>query len=229
VVAAVIGVVALTIYLLRRRRSSPPVDRLRDRLEDISAPEPPESSLDAVEAQDDGFGYELEVEPGESQLAGLPLPIAAEKRGPAEAERFVPVWSHEVVYKGEGSKFDRTYRLGEPGAEYLGECGAGATNVGLADSDRINALEVWLFDRSDIRTEARVLMSERAFANEKLRAEVSTRGKPMLAVPGTVFTLKGNRLQTEVTIEEVSYLRGDQLNNHFERVVLSLQSGKRGA
>jgi len=227
VAAAVVGIVALTIYLLRRRKPSDGRDRLRDRLRELSSAARPESDADDMESDDD-YGYELEVDPGESQTAALRVPVPPREHRPDEPVAFVPTWSHQVEYAGEGSDFDRTFMLGEPDAEYLGECGVGATSVGRGDSERISALEVWLFDRSDIHTVAKVLMSDKAYRDDLLRDEVSTRGEPIQAVPGTTFTLTGNRLQTEVTISAVSYLPGEPANSSFHRVSLSLRSGKRG-
>ena len=227
VAAAVVGLVALVIYLLRRRRPAPVGDRLRSRLRDIASATQPESALDEAEADDDDFDYGYEAEPRELRTAGLRVPSSRREYRPDEPGDFVPSWSFQVDYSGEGSDFDRTFMLGEPEAEYLGECGVGATNVGRADSDRISALEVWLFDRSDIHTVAKVLMSDKAYHDAVLRDEVSTRGEPVLAVPGATFTLRGNRLQTEVTIDKVSYLPGEPAKSSFQCVALRLRSGKR--
>jgi len=231
VAAAVVGIVALAVYLLRRRKPGPVEDRgdrLRDRLRDIASATQPESALDEVETGAGDFDYTVDGQPGDSRIAGLRVPGPPVEHRPDEPEDFVQAWSFQVEYAGEGSDFDRTFMLGEPGAEYLGECGVGATNVGRVDSDRISALEVWLFDRSDIHTVAKVLMSHKAYHNDVLREEVSSRGEPILAVPGTTFTLTGNRLQTEVTIDEVSYLPGAPAKNSFHRVALRLRSGKIG-
>jgi len=229
VAAAVVGLVALIVYLLRRRKPGAVGDRLRDRLRDIASVGQPESVMDEAEADDHGFDYAFRVEPGGLRTDGLRVSAPLGQRRPDETGEFVPSWSFQVEYSGEGSDFDRTFMLGEPDAEYLGECGVGATTLGRVDSDRIGALEVWLFDRSDIHTVAKVLMSDKAFYDDALRDEVSSRGEPILAVPGATFTLRGNRLQTEVTIDEVSYLPGEPAKSGFQRVALRLRSAKRGA
>jgi hypothetical protein len=219
IAATVIGLVALALYLLRRRGRSAPQDRLRERLREtqgIMKTAPP-AIIERVAEK------ETEEEPSLPERREGIMPRMFRR---AETES-PPSWGFEATYEGEGMEFDRTFTLDSPGGEYSGECGVGAATHLGENVEQINALEVWLFDKSDIRTVAKVLMSERAYHDDAMKEELSTRGDPVLATAGTTFSLVGNSIRTDVVVDEVEYLRGGLPNSAFARVSLRLHARKR--
>ncbi len=222
IAATVIGLVALALYLLRRRGRSAPQDRLRERLREtqgIMKTAPPAIIERVAEVAE----KETEEEPSLPERREGIMPRVFRR---AETES-PPSWGFEVAYEGEGMEFDRTFTLDSPGGEYSGECGVGAATHLGENIEQINALEVWLFDKSDIRTVAKVLMSERAYHDDAMKEELSTRGDPVLATAGTTFSLVGNSIRTDVVVDEVEYLRGGLPNSAFARVSLRLHARKR--
>jgi hypothetical protein len=85
------------------------------------------------------------------------------------------------------------------------------------------AFEVWLFDKSDIRTVTKVLMSEHAYHDEVLRAKLAPKGEAVLAQPGAPLNLETSGLQVAVNVTEMDYGEGNlPPNSFFARLVVEL-------
>jgi hypothetical protein len=158
-----------------------------------------------------------------------------EKRG-AMAERMYPA---EPAYWGpEGpplAQFPTTYTLGDDhydpsfsveleSGEFMGECGVGVSEtVGVGAPNKITAFEVWLFDKSDIRTVTKVLMSEYAFNDEALRAKLAPKGEPVLSQEGQEIVLETKTLRVRARVVECKYGIGNlPPNSFFERLSIDL-------
>lgn len=162
-------------------------------------------------------------------LAWIGFRIALRRRAAAEAPQ--PALRPTVVapsfdeWEGTGQPplkhVFTTYELGEdtydesasietPMGEFLGEMGVGISEtIGTGDPDKVTAFEVWLFDKSDIRTVTKVLMSEHAFGDEGLRTRLASKGEAVLAQPGSPFTLETSGLQVRVGVTELIYGEGE--------------------
>ncbi len=162
-------------------------------------------------------------------LAWIGFRIALRRRAAAEAPQ--PALRPTVVappideWEGTGQPplkhVFTTYELGEdtydesasietPMGEFLGEMGVGISEtVGAGEPDKVTAFEVWLFDKSDIRTVTKVLMSEHAFNDEGLRTRLASKGEAVLAQPGSPFTLETSGLQVRVNVTELMYGEGE--------------------
>jgi len=64
-----------------------------------------------------------------------------------------------------------------------------ASELVNGDANRVTAFEVWLFDKSDIRTVTKVLMSDYAYGNPAMREKLSSRGDAALLSPELGFVL----------------------------------------
>ena len=71
------------------------------------------------------------------------------------------------------------------------------------------AVEIWLFDKSDIRTITKVLMSPFAFHDPELREQLATKGEAVLVEPGGAVTLETAALLVHAVIADVAYGAGD--------------------
>lgn len=114
---------------------------------------------------------------------------------------------------------------------YLGECGVAISeSIGMGPPDKVTAFEVWLFDKNDVRTETKVLMSTHAFNDEALQAKLATRGDPVLAGPGEIITLETASLQVTARITEMEYGNGGMPEeSFFSRITIELAASlKRG-
>ncbi len=140
-----------------------------------------------------------------------------------------------VLGKVSLGRFTTTYALGEdtydesfsietPRGEFLGECGVGISEViGSSIPDRVTAFEVWLFDKSDIRTVTKVLMSEHAFRDPSLRNKLASKGEAILAQPGESVALNTSGLQVQVAVTELEYGDGDAApESYFSKLTIDL-------
>jgi hypothetical protein len=146
-------------------------------------------------------------------------------------EEFVPAGSEILgrfvtTYKLGEDTYDESFSIETPMGEFLGECGVGISEtIGVSEPDRVTAFEVWLFDKSDIRTVTKVLMSDHAYNDGNLRARLASKGEPVLAQANVPFTLETSGLQVEVNLTELEYGEGDQdLDSFFSRLTIELEA-----
>lgn len=172
------------------------------------------------------------VEPGELPVAVEPVqPIDWETEQKATAPAAptltaAPVLQeHAATYNIGDTSYDESFDVEDPvSGVYLGEYGMTISEVVNGDPNRVTALEVWLFDKSDIRTVTKVLMSDYAYGNQALRDKLAARGDAILAQPGTGFVLDAQTLRLEGEITALEYAE-DQGPAHsaFRRVSVNLR------
>ena len=121
------------------------------------------------------------------------------------------------IWAGALGHFETTYNLGDEGydvsysiqsgsGEFRGECGVSALeNLGIGEPGAVAAFEVWLFDKDDVRTESRVLMSERALQDPAIREKLEGKGELIKAEKGLVVTVETANLRVDATVSELSY------------------------
>jgi hypothetical protein len=120
--------------------------------------------------------------------------------------------------------FDDSFSIDSPSGEFLGECGVGISEtVGVGDPKKVSAFEVWLFDKNDIQTVTKVLMSAHAFLDETTRSRLAAKGEPILAEPGSESVLETQTLRLVARVVDMGYGEG-ALPDHsfFDRMVLEL-------
>jgi hypothetical protein len=127
-----------------------------------------------------------------------------------------------TTYRMGESAYDESFPIETAGGEYLGECGVGISEL-LDAPEKVTAFEVWLFDKSDIRTITRVLLSEHAFYDEALRAKLATKGEVMLAEVGVPIVLDTTNLQVQAKVTDLQYgTAGDPANSVFSTLTIEL-------
>jgi hypothetical protein len=84
------------------------------------------------------------------------------------------------------------------------------------------AFDVGLFDKTDITTLSRVVMSEQAYNDPTIMAKVEAnpQAEAILATPGKQFTLETSAMRVEAKIEDMEYGPGG--NVFFNKLKLSL-------
>jgi hypothetical protein len=146
--------------------------------------------------------------------------------------------SEEISWGAEGpplAQFATTYTLGDDhydpsfsieleSGEFMGECGVGVSEtIGVGEPNKVTAFEVWLFDKNDIRTVTRVLMSDYAFSDEALRTKLAPKGEPVLAEVGQDIVLETKTLRVRARVVEAEYGVGNlPPNSFFARLTLDL-------
>ncbi len=135
-----------------------------------------------------------------------------------------PLAQFMATYMKGDDLFDDSFSVDSPSGEFLGECGVGiADTIGVGEPKKVIAFEVWLFDKNDIQTVTKVLMSEHAFNDEATRQRLATKGEPVLAEVGKTFVLETETLQMVARVVDMEY--GDGAlpeNSYFERLTLEL-------
>ncbi|MDA1329744.1 MAG: hypothetical protein O3B43_01580 [Chloroflexi bacterium] len=120
--------------------------------------------------------------------------------------------------------FDDSFSIDSPNGEFMGECGVGiAETIGVGDPKRVSAFELWLFDKNDIQTVTKVLMSSHTFRDDTARDRLSAKGEPLLASAGAETVLETETLQLVARVVDMDYGEGAlPEESFFERVTLEL-------
>jgi hypothetical protein len=100
--------------------------------------------------------------------------------------------------------------------------------IGVGDPKKVTAFEVWLFDKNDIRTVTKVLMSEHAFRDEALKSRLAAKGEPVQAASGDIVALETATLTVTARVVDMAY-GGGALPPHsfFERLTIELAAFKK--
>lgn len=138
-------------------------------------------------------------------------------------EETPPALQFNTTYVLGDDHYDPSFSI-ERGADFLGECGVGISEaIGVGDPKKVTALEVWMFDKSDIRTVTKVLASRFAYQDPALRTKLAAKGEIVLAEPGAELLLETTTLILRARVVEMEYGVG-QLppESFFQRIALEL-------
>lgn len=135
-----------------------------------------------------------------------------------------PIAQFMTTYTLGDDLYDDSFSIDSPTGEFLGECGVGVSDtIGIGDPKKVSAFEVWLFDKNDIQTVTKVLMSEHAYNNPEIKQRLATKGEPVLLEPGKHILLDTATLQLEARVVDMNYGQGAlPQNSFFERLTLEL-------
>ena len=135
-----------------------------------------------------------------------------------------PMAQFMASYKVGDDLFDNSFSIDSPAGEFLGECGVGISEtIGVGDPKKVTAFEVWLFDKNDIQTVTKVLMSAHAFGDETSRQRLAAKGEPVQIESGTEAVLETETLQLVARVVDMGY--GDGAlppDSYFDRFILEL-------
>jgi tetratricopeptide (TPR) repeat protein len=120
--------------------------------------------------------------------------------------------------------YDESFSIETPMGEFLGECGVGISEtIEAGGPTQVTAFEVWLFDKSDIRTITKVLMSQYAYNDEALRAKLASKGDPVLAELGKDMVLETSSIKVDARVSDVKYgSRAMPPQSYFTKLTVEL-------
>ena len=120
--------------------------------------------------------------------------------------------------------YDDSFSIDDQSGAFLGECGVGISDtIGVGDPKKVTAFEVWLFDKNDIQTVTKVLMSSHAMNDPMIRQRLASKGEPVLVEPGQQILLETATLQLEARVIELVYGQGAlPSGSFFERLTLEI-------
>lgn len=136
----------------------------------------------------------------------------------------LPMVQFMASYKLGDDLFDDSFSIDSPSGEFLGECGVGISEtIGVGEPKRVTAYEVWLFDKNDIQTVTKVLMSAHTFLDQSARQRLAAKGEPVLAEPGTETVLETQTLRLMARVVDMAYGEGAlPEQSYFDRMILEL-------
>lgn len=136
-----------------------------------------------------------------------------------------PITQFMASYKIGDDLFDDSFSIDSPVGEFLGECGVGISDtIGSGDPKKVTAFEVWLFDKNDIQTVTKVVMSSNAINDPATRQRLEAKGEPVLAEPGGETVLETQTLQMVARVVDMSYGTDSTLpeDSFFDGLILEL-------
>lgn len=136
----------------------------------------------------------------------------------------VRLGTYNTAYEHGKDTYDESFSIEARSGEFLGECGMGISEtIQNGEPEKVMAFEVWLFDKSDICTVTKVLMSRYAFEDAALRARLAPKGEAVLAQPGQPILLKTSGLLVQVSVTDLEYGEAHPApNSYFERLGVDL-------
>jgi hypothetical protein len=130
--------------------------------------------------------------------------------------------SVDTTYVRGDDRFEYSFPIENETQDFLGDCGVAiAESIGSDSPKNVTAFEVWLFDKNDIRTRTKILMSEHAYHDEGLKAKLATKGtEQILAREGETVVLETVSLILNAIVTEIDYGEDADLppESYFDRL-----------
>jgi hypothetical protein len=135
-----------------------------------------------------------------------------------------PITQNMTTYVLGDDLYDESFSIDTASGDFLGEYGVGVSEtIGVGDPKKVTALEIWLFDKNDIKTATKVLMSGHAFGDPGIRSRLEAKGELVQVDPQKQIMLETETLQLLATIVDLQYGDGAMPDkSYFERVTLEL-------
>ncbi len=162
--------------------------------------------------------------PGAGRAPAEPAAPSAEQTDYVAEGQEPPIAQFMTTYVLGEDAYDDSFSIDLPTGEFLGECGVGISDtIGVGDPKKVTAFEVWLFDKNDIQTVTKVLMSEHAFNDPNISQRLMSKGEPVVVEPGQHILLETATLQLEARVVDMNYGQGAlPPNSYFDRMTLEL-------
>jgi hypothetical protein len=135
-----------------------------------------------------------------------------------------PISQFVTTYVLGDDLFDDSFSIDSPSGEFLGECGIGISEtIGVGDPKKVQAFEVWLFDKNDIQTVTKVLMSKHAFNDPATFQRLQAKGEPFLVERGKQVVLETAALQLVASVSDAEYGQSAlPEDSYFDRLTLEI-------
>jgi hypothetical protein len=135
-----------------------------------------------------------------------------------------PITQTMTTYVLGDDLYDESFSIDTGGGEFLGEYGVGVSEtIGVGEPKKVAALEIWLFDKNDIKTATKVIMTEHAYNDPNIRARLEPKGELVVVKPQEQVLLETATLQLLATVVDMEYGTGAMPSrSHFERITLEL-------
>lgn len=160
-----------------------------------------------------GLGASAKTQESEEASSAMPPQTAAK-----------PVAQFMTTYMLGDDMYDESFTFDAPNGEFLGECGVSSSDIiGVGEPKKVSAFDIWLFDKNDIQTVTKVIMSKHAYQDPATRQRLEIRGEPIKADEGKQFVLETATLRLEAKL--VNFRYGDlplPQDSYFQRATMEL-------
>jgi hypothetical protein len=135
-----------------------------------------------------------------------------------------PITQNMTTYVLGDDLYDESFSIDTAAGDFLGEYGVGVSEtIGVGEPKKVTALEIWLFDKNDIKTATKVLMSAHAFGDSGIRGRLEAKGELIQMEPQKQIMLETETLQLLATVVDLQYGDGAMPErSYFERATLEL-------
>lgn len=138
----------------------------------------------------------------------------------------VPIARFRTTYTRGHDAYDDSFSIENAMGDFLGECGVGISeSIGSELPKNVAAFEVWLFDKNDIRTITKVVMSDHAFFDDAIKAKLQTKGEQVLAREGETVVLETASLIINAEVTDMQYGSGTlPPQSYFDTITFELSA-----
>ena len=135
-----------------------------------------------------------------------------------------PISQFVTTYVLGDDLFDDSFSIDSPSGEFLGECGIGISEtIGVGDPKKVQAFEVWLFDKNDVQTVTKALMSAHAYNDVATFQRMQAKGEPFMVERGKQIVLETAALQLVATVSDAAYGQGAlPEQSYFDHLTLEI-------
>ena len=149
---------------------------------------------------------------------------STEKTDYAELGLATPITQSMTSYVLGDDLYDESFSIESQAGEFMGEYGVGISEtIGVGAPKKVTALEIWLFDKNDIKTATKVLMSEHAYNDPNIRQRLEAKGELVVIDAKKQVMLETETLQLLVTVADLEYGSGPlPPKSYFDRTTLEL-------
>lgn len=178
-------------------------------------------SVDADGREQEFSGDEpnpLQARPPQTQVelsaAGDSTGIEPEDGAPSPGGNVLAAF--EANYAFGIQSYDESFTISGPDGELLGACGMGmneSLDREATNTDQVRLLEIWLYDRSAVRSISRLLFSpgfDATLLDDPGEMDSTNRSPPLELVPGLTCSLRSHHILLDCAIKNVSYLDSSQ-------------------
>ena len=163
-----------------------------------------------------------DLEPVEADTAAALTPVRHDTTSSELPPDTLGAWEADYAYGDDD--FDCNFTIETSNHEFLGECGVGIADYVVGEGpQKVQAFEIWLFDKGDIRTVRQILVSAYAYNDAALNARLAEKGDVIMVQPGAIIPLETQSLAVTATVQEFAYLQDEEkANAYFERLRVEL-------
>ena len=161
---------------------------------------------------------------GSDQSSYADVPTSTPLSGQESEVTTVPIARFRTTYNHGHDTYDDSFSIENANGDFLGECGVGVSEVlGSGSPKDVTALEIWLFDKNDIRTITKVVMSDHAFFDDAIKAKLAPKGEPVQARENETIVLETASLIVNAQITDMVYGAGSE-QSIFDRFTIELSA-----